>query len=156
MSSAQKSEVQAWEEEIVPCTHTNDLVQPSSSSNEKHKLSSASKSRYELFILSNRTELFREFHCTAHCTKCDLTSNLWLCLICGALGCGRQQFGGGGGNGHGLEHTKETGHSVAVKLGTIEPDGSAGMPFLSRKSRPFERRLMSSFEREHRCLLLCM
>ena len=80
----------------------------------------------------DRTELFREFHRTAHCTKCELTSNLWLCLICGALGCGRQQFGGGGGNGHGLEHTKETGHSVAVKLGTIEPDGSAGMPFLSR------------------------
>lgn len=57
---------------------------------------------------------------------CDLTSNLWLCLICGALGCGRQQFGGGGGNGHGLAHTQETGHSVAVKMGTIEPDGTAG------------------------------
>lgn len=28
MSSAQKSEVQSWEEEIVPCTHTKDLVQP--------------------------------------------------------------------------------------------------------------------------------
>lgn len=28
MSSAQKSEVRAWEEEIVPCTHTRELVQP--------------------------------------------------------------------------------------------------------------------------------
>lgn len=28
MSSAQKSEVKAWEEEIVPCTHTTNLVQP--------------------------------------------------------------------------------------------------------------------------------
>lgn len=28
MSSAQKSEVKAWEEEIVACTHTIDLVQP--------------------------------------------------------------------------------------------------------------------------------
>lgn len=28
MSSAQKSEVKAWEEEIVPCSHTRDLVQP--------------------------------------------------------------------------------------------------------------------------------
>ncbi|GAA5826073.1 hypothetical protein JCM5353_004201 [Sporobolomyces roseus] len=101
MSSAQKSEVQAWEEELVPCTHTTDLVQPTpSTSNEKPKLST-------------------------HCSKCELSSNLWLCLICGALGCGRQQFGGGGGNGHGLQHTQETGHSVAVKLGTIEPDGSA-------------------------------
>lgn len=57
---------------------------------------------------------------------CGLTSNLWLCLTCGALGCGRQQYGGGGGNGHALQHTQETGHAVAVKLGTIEPDGSAG------------------------------
>ncbi|MBZ6376857.1 MAG: UBP-type zinc finger domain-containing protein [Kocuria palustris] len=57
---------------------------------------------------------------------CGLTSNLWLCLVCGALGCGRQQYGGGGGNGHALQHTTDTGHAVAVKLGTIEPDGSAG------------------------------
>lgn len=71
----------------------------------------------------------QEVVCTAHCSKCELSSNLWLCLICGALGCGRQQFGGGGGNGHGLQHTQETGHSVAVKLGTIEPDGAAGMFF---------------------------
>lgn len=28
MSSAQKSEVKAWEEEITSCTHTTDLVQP--------------------------------------------------------------------------------------------------------------------------------
>ncbi|GAA5905099.1 ubiquitin-specific protease UBP14 [Sporobolomyces salmoneus] len=99
MSSAQKSEVQAWEEEIVPCTHTKDLVQP-----EPKKLEPSG---------------------LAHCSKCELSSNLWLCLVCGALGCGRQQFGGGGGNGHGLEHTTETGHAVAVKLGTIQPDGSA-------------------------------
>ncbi|GAA5875619.1 hypothetical protein JCM16303_000684 [Sporobolomyces ruberrimus] len=99
MSSAQKSEVQSWEEEIVPCTHTKDLVQP-----EPKKLEPSG---------------------LAHCSKCDLSTNLWLCLVCGALGCGRQQFGGGGGNGHGLSHTQETGHSVAVKLGTIEPDGSA-------------------------------
>lgn len=57
---------------------------------------------------------------------CGLNSNLWLCLVCGALGCGRQQYGGGGGNGHALQHTTDTGHAVAVKLGTIEPDGSAG------------------------------
>ncbi|BGP37934.1 ubiquitin C-terminal hydrolase Ubp14 [Rhodotorula kratochvilovae] len=101
MSSAQKSEVKAWEEEIVPCSHTRELVQP-----EPKKLEPAG---------------------LASCAVdgCGLTSNLWLCLVCGALGCGRQQFGGGGGNGHALEHTSTTGHAVAVKLGTIEPDGSA-------------------------------
>lgn len=35
MSSAQKSEVKAWEEEIVSCTHTTNLVQPDSKHIEK-------------------------------------------------------------------------------------------------------------------------
>jgi len=36
----------------------------------------------------------------AHCKSCDLSTNLWLCLTCGALGCGRKQPDGSGGNGH--------------------------------------------------------
>lgn len=56
---------------------------------------------------------------------CDLKENLWLCLQCGNLGCGRSQFGGVGGNGHGLKHTEETSHAVAVKLGSITPEGTA-------------------------------
>ena len=67
----------------------------------------------------------------AHCVKCDLKDNLWLCMTCGSLGCGRKQFfgaaggGGGGGNGHGLQHFEETGHGISVKLGTITPEGAA-------------------------------
>ena len=56
---------------------------------------------------------------------CDLKENLWLCLQCGNLGCGRAQFGGIGGNSHGLKHTEETSHAVAVKLGSITPEGTA-------------------------------
>lgn len=56
---------------------------------------------------------------------CDLKENLWLCLQCGNLGCGRAQFGGVGGNGHGLKHTELTSHAVAVKLGSITPEGTA-------------------------------
>jgi len=102
MSSAQKSEVEAWEEEIVPCVHTKELIQQEP--------------------LKDQGPINLK-----HCSECDMTSNLWLCLTCGNLGCGRQQFGGGGGNGHGVKHTLESKghHSVAVKLGTIEPDGSA-------------------------------
>lgn len=62
----------------------------------------------------------------AHCASCELTSNLWLCLTCGALGCGRAQFGGIGGNGHALAHFNTTQHPVCVKLGTITPEGGAG------------------------------
>jgi len=60
----------------------------------------------------------------AHCANCDLKENLWLCLQCGNLGCGRAQFGGVGGNSHGLAHADATGHPVAVKLGSITPEGN--------------------------------
>ena len=56
---------------------------------------------------------------------CDLKENLWLCLECGNLGCGRAQFGGVAGNSHGLKHTETTSHAVAVKLGSITPEGTA-------------------------------
>lgn len=97
---SRQSEVQAWEEEIVSCTHTETLQQ------------------VPAFKVESQT--------LAHCAKCELNENLWLCLTCGSLGCGRKQFGGvPGGNGHGLEHTEVTQHPVAVKLGTITPEGSA-------------------------------
>ncbi|KAF8467893.1 ubiquitinyl hydrolase [Gautieria morchelliformis] len=99
MSSARQSEVKAWEEEITPCEHTLMLQQSPTGSIPASGL--------------------------AHCLKCDLKDNLWLCLTCGALGCGRQQYGGLGGNGHGLEHYTETAHPVSVKLGTITPEGNA-------------------------------
>lgn len=56
---------------------------------------------------------------------CELKENLWLCLECGNLGCGRSQFGGTGGNSHALAHSDSTSHGVAVKLGSITADGSA-------------------------------
>ncbi|VDC03208.1 unnamed protein product [Peniophora sp. CBMAI 1063] len=99
MSSARQSEVKAWEEEIVACEHTLMLHPESTGPIEASGL--------------------------AHCKQCDLKENLWLCLTCGSLGCGRQLYGGLGGNGHGLAHYQETHHPVAVKLGTITPEGNA-------------------------------
>ncbi|PWN21423.1 ubiquitinyl hydrolase [Microstroma glucosiphilum] len=100
LSSSQQSEVKAWEEEIVPCNHTRELKQLG-----------------EPFSL--------EADGLAKCGKCDLSSNLWLCLTCGNLGCGRAQFGGVGGNSHGLTHFEESGHPVSVKQGTITAEGTA-------------------------------
>ncbi|PCH32979.1 ubiquitinyl hydrolase [Wolfiporia cocos MD-104 SS10] len=99
LSSARQSEVKAWEEEIIACEHTLTLEQLATGPIPASGL--------------------------AHCLKCDLKENLWLCLTCGSLGCGRQQFGGLGGNGHGLQHYEETQHPVSVKLGTITPEGNA-------------------------------
>jgi ubiquitin carboxyl-terminal hydrolase 5/13 len=103
-SSARASEVQAWEEEIEACEHTLLLQQSPDPS-----------------VLNNGVV-------GTQCNACDLKENLWLCLTCGSLGCGRKQYGGvAGGNGHGLAHFESTGHPISVKLGTITPEGSAGM-----------------------------
>ncbi|KAG0363135.1 hypothetical protein BGZ54_008300 [Gamsiella multidivaricata] len=98
LSASRQSEIKAWEEEIVPCDHIRNLQQ------DAEKVVAAEN---------------------AHCSDCDLNENLWLCLVCGNLGCGRQQYGGTGGNGHGLAHFEATGHGVACKLGTITPEGFA-------------------------------
>ncbi|KAG1466490.1 hypothetical protein G6F56_004680 [Rhizopus delemar] len=99
LSSAKQSEVKAWEEVITPCEHTLCLVQDEPKRLEQQDL--------------------------AHCAECDLNENLWLCLACGSLGCGRKQYDGSGGNNHAIEHFQKTGHGVNVKMGTITPEGTA-------------------------------
>lgn len=57
------------------------------------------------------------------CQHCDKTENLWLCLSCGEISCGRKFWDGTGGNNHGVEHYQNTKHPLVVKLGTIESGG---------------------------------
>lgn len=96
---SRKEEVKAWEQELTSCEHILTLQQ-----GEPRKIESQS---------------------LGHCSQCDLKENLWVCLECGNLGCGRAQFGGVGGNSHALAHAKEYNHGVAVKLGSITPQGTA-------------------------------
>ncbi|ESR65257.1 ubiquitin carboxyl-terminal hydrolase 14 [Citrus sinensis] len=56
------------------------------------------------------------------CAKCDKRDNLWLNLTDGMILCGRRNWDGTGGNNHAVEHYKETGYPLAVKLGTITSD----------------------------------
>ena len=99
MTFAKQEEVKAWELEFTPCEHTLSLEQQPGKQIESQDL--------------------------GKCSMCDLKENLWLCLECGNLGCGRAQFGGVRGNSHGLAHADSTSHAVAVKLGSITPEGSA-------------------------------
>lgn len=99
LSATKKNEINEWEQDIKPCQHVLGLVQL-----EGKKLGSQS---------------------SVQCTQCDLKENLWLCLVCGNLGCGRAQFGGVGGNSHGLDHYHATQHAISVKLGSITSEGTA-------------------------------
>ncbi|KAK4151610.1 hypothetical protein C8A00DRAFT_35758 [Chaetomidium leptoderma] len=96
---SRNEEVKAWEQELTSCEHILMMQQAPPRQIESQNL--------------------------GHCSSCDLKENLWLCLECGNLGCGRAQFGGVGGNSHALAHSKESSHGVAVKLGSITPEGTA-------------------------------
>lgn len=58
------------------------------------------------------------------CEVCDLQENIWMNLTDGKVLCGRRYFDGSGGNNHALLHYQQTGYPLAVKLGTITPDGA--------------------------------
>lgn len=95
-SSAKEDEIKTWEQEIYPCEHSLCLTSPE-----------APKS----------VDL-------THCSQCELKENLWICLHCGTMGCGRQQFGSTlKGNGHALSHFEQfPDHPVALKLGSLDLD----------------------------------
>lgn len=97
---AKEAEVKAWEVEMTPCEHTLCLEQEPAKQIHSGELG----------------------QCTA---ECSLKENLWLCLQCGNLGCGRQQAGGLPGNSHAKAHGEATGHPIAVKLGSLTADGGA-------------------------------
>ena len=43
---------------------------------------------------------------------CGTRDNLWICLVCGAVGCGRYA------NGHAVSHWRESGHCYSLELAT--------------------------------------
>ncbi|KAF7256711.1 hypothetical protein EG68_06452 [Paragonimus skrjabini miyazakii] len=47
----------------------------------------------------------------SQCADCCIRENLWICLICGRIGCGRY------GRKHAHRHFEETGHTFALELG---------------------------------------
>jgi ubiquitin carboxyl-terminal hydrolase 5/13 len=63
----------------------------------------------------------------AKCGECDIKTNLWMCMHCGHLGCGRKYYDGSGGNNHGVDHGKNHNHPVVCKMGTITPEGGASI-----------------------------
>lgn len=60
------------------------------------------------------------------CTSCSSTANLWICLICGNVGCGRY------GRAHAYEHYTQTTHLYALELETQRVWDYAGDGYVHR------------------------
>ncbi|KAG7430158.1 Polyubiquitin [Fusarium oxysporum f. sp. raphani] len=63
------------------------------------------------------------------CSICDCTDDLWICLICGYVGCGRYK------GGHAKDHWKETAHCFALELETQHVWDYAGDMWVHRLIR---------------------
>ncbi|EGW33266.1 uncharacterized protein SPAPADRAFT_66248 [Spathaspora passalidarum NRRL Y-27907] len=97
-SSNRQDEIKQWEQEILPCEHSIDVQQ---------------------FEIGDQLDLTK-------CGECELGENLWICLHCGVLGCGRQQYGSAlKGNGHALAHFELSQHPVAIKLGSLSAEADS-------------------------------
>ncbi|KAL6888406.1 hypothetical protein ACP4OV_009432 [Aristida adscensionis] len=60
------------------------------------------------------------------CSICGTSENLWICLICGHVGCGRYK------GGHAIEHWKETEHCYSLELETQKVWDYAGDNYVHR------------------------
>ncbi|KAF5672933.1 cytoplasmic Zn-finger BRAP2 (BRCA1 associated) [Fusarium circinatum] len=63
------------------------------------------------------------------CSICDCADDLWICLICGYVGCGRYK------GGHAKDHWKETAHCFALELETQHVWDYAGDMWVHRLIR---------------------
>lgn len=92
-SANTNDEIKTWEQQIFPCEHSSSVTPTPATAD------------------------------LSHCASCDLAENLWVCLTCATVGCGREQFGSAlKGNSHALSHFESSGHAVAVKLGSLSSD----------------------------------
>ncbi|KAJ3571914.1 hypothetical protein NP233_g3431 [Leucocoprinus birnbaumii] len=62
----------------------------------------------------------------SHCSECPSTTNLWICLVCGNIGCGRY------GRAHAHAHYQSTTHLYALELETQRVWDYAGDGYVHR------------------------
>lgn len=108
-----------WKDDTCPvCRYTNNI--------SNHKIR---RSVRRLTLINNTLHLQQEEqpHSQEHCMQCDSDENLWVCLICGNVGCSRYAP-----EQHSLKHFVETGHCFAMELNTSRVWDYAGDNYVHR------------------------
>lgn len=104
----------------IPCQHTFHCK-----CLDRWKNSKCPICRYSSFRLS-RDSLLKQAGESAKCATCSATKNLWVCLICGNVGCGRYN------SKHAIQHYDTTSHCFAMDLKTQRVWDYAGDNYVHR------------------------
>lgn len=104
----------------IPCQHTFHCE-----CLEKWKNSRCPVCRYSSIRLSRNSAL-RHTGETSGCSACGCHENLWICLVCGNIGCGRYN------SKHAIKHYEDTSHCFAMDMHTQRVWDYAGDNYVHR------------------------
>ncbi|CCC67813.1 hypothetical protein NCAS_0A12550 [Naumovozyma castellii] len=105
----------------IPCQHTFHCQ-----CLDKWKNSRCPVCRYSNLRLTRESLLKQAGGSNAKCATCESHENLWICLICGNIGCGRYN------SKHAIKHYEDTSHCFAMDMRTQRVWDYAGDNYVHR------------------------
>ncbi|KAI3405449.2 hypothetical protein KGF56_001748 [Candida oxycetoniae] len=114
-----------WRDDSCPvCRYSHNLANADDLRQASGRFRRLSRSSETTSTLLQNTTLTEDPEC---CMECKETSNLWICLVCGNIGCSRYAP-----EQHSLKHFITTGHCFAMEISTSRVWDYAGDNYVHR------------------------